>query len=132
MWILQIFCIKTISGRMLLEKPWISLKMAPTAIPVNIYYWLSKRIRTLQFFEVCLRQIRGYFYGNFYQSFSCTLVFFALNRFQVNCLSLSSCFMLKRIRPGDISVKKKISHKIKSSLKTCHINASWKPNFMVF
>ena len=129
---MQIFCIKTISGRMLLEKPWISLKMAPTAIPVNICYWLSKRIRTLQFFEVCLRQIRGYFYGNFYQSFSCTLVFFALNRFQVNCLSLSSCFMLKRIRPGDISVKKKISHKIKSSLKTCHINASWKPNFMVF
>ena len=64
------------------------------------------------FFVVCLRQFRESFYATFYQSFSCTSVFSALswgiispwlhelqricrNCFQVNCLSLKNCMILK-------------------------------------
>ena len=72
---------KNISGRMLLEKHWISLKMLMTLILVSkkdlnfsFYFFIFSF-----FFEVCLRQIREYFYGTFYQSFSCTLVFSALS-----------------------------------------------------
>ena len=58
------------------------------------------------FFEVCLRQIREYFYGTFYQSFSCTLVFSGdlylhgfmnFNEYtEIDCLSLNNCMILKK------------------------------------
>ena len=62
---------------MLLEKHWISLKMVPIAFPVNVSKLISKKglnfslffFVIVVLFEFCLRQIREYFNGTFYQSF---------------------------------------------------------------
>ena len=52
------------------------------------------------FFEVCLRQIRKYLYGNFYQSFPTiwTLTNVMELLFEANCLSFSNCLMLKMLK----------------------------------
>ena len=114
---------------MLLEKHWVSAKTVPIAIPLMFLILLSKKDLHFSFFfsfffEVCLRQIRGYFYGAFYESFSCTLVFSALswgfispwlyklsriyrNSFQVNCLSLNSCLILKKMKTSSYLSKEK-------------------------
>ena len=115
---------KDISGRMLLEKHWISPKTAPIAIPVNVSNtWLANRIFT--FFKVCLRQTLGCFYGNFIEVFLVLYEFIYRNSFQINCLSLSSCLILKMWRLRVISVKKKY-------LKLSHINPSRKPSALRF
>ena len=97
---------KYISGRVLLEEYWISLKMAPITIALkvsNAAY--QKEFVLFTFCEICFRQFCENFYRNFYQSFSGTSVcsiFWTLKNlekqlFPANCLSsfFSSSLMLK-------------------------------------
>ena len=128
---------KYTSGRLLLDKHWISRKWCQYLFLLMFLTLVIKRSLYFSLFPDCLRLISVNFCRKFYQGFSGTWVFSASwtltnvkkQLFQANFLSslFNSCLMLKVFKLqiiSDRNANKKISHK--NYLKLSQDNPSWK------